>query len=123
MAKREQFKASEARQFPQRTKDSHDLHVQHFQESDTSSSHFDVKASCVFRESLNYFHPITGFPPDVLHDLLEGLVPVDLSLCIKTMMRMKYFTLEYLNQTIASFPYQQNDKVDRPHPIPKTFLS
>ncbi|XP_052468758.1 uncharacterized protein LOC128026067 [Carassius gibelio] len=39
------------------------------------------------------------------------------------MIRMKYFTLEYLNQKIASFPYQHTDKVDRPHPIPKTFLS
>lgn len=123
LATREQFKATEARQFSQRTKDSHDLHVQNLLESDTCSNHFGVKASCVLRDSLDYFHPITGFPPDVLHDLLEGIVPVELSLCIKTMIRMKYFTLEYLNQKIASFPYQHTDKVDRPHPIPKTFLS
>lgn len=77
----------------------------------------------VLRDFLDYFHPITGFPPDVLHDLLEGIVPVELSLCIKTLIQMKYFTLEYLNQKIASFPYQHADKVDRPQPIPKTFLS
>lgn len=123
LATREQFPATEARQFSQRTKDSHDLHVQNIQENDTSSSHFGVKSSCVLRDSLDYFHPITGFPPDVLHDLLEGIVPVELSLCIKTLIQMKYFTLEYLNQKIASFPYQHADKVDRPQPIPKTFLS
>ncbi|KAF7640853.1 hypothetical protein LDENG_00009480 [Lucifuga dentata] len=33
----------------------------------------------------------------------------------------KYFTLEYLNRKIVSFPYQHTDKVDRPQPIPKTF--
>ncbi len=48
---------------------------------------------------------------------------MELSLCIKTLIQMKYFTLEYLNQKIASFPYQHADKVDRPQPIPKTFLS
>ncbi|KAL1252219.1 hypothetical protein QQF64_020015 [Cirrhinus molitorella] len=123
LATREQFKATEARQFSLRTKDSHDLHVQTIQERDTCSNHFGVKASCVLRDSLDYFHPITGFPPDVLHDLPEGIVPVELSLCIKTMIQMKYFTLECLNQKIASFPYQHADKVDRPQPIPKTFLS
>lgn len=121
----EQFQVTEVREgkFPQRTKASHDLHVQAAQGSDTLSSHFGVKVGCVLRESLNYFHTITGFPPDILHDLLEGIVPMELALCIKEMIRLKYFTLEYLNTKIASFPYQHTDKVDRPHALPKTFLS
>ena len=74
----EQFQVTEVRErkFPQRTKASHDLHVQTVQESDTLSSHFGVKGGCALRESLNYFHTITGFPPDILHDLLEGIVRV-----------------------------------------------
>ncbi|KAK7896827.1 hypothetical protein WMY93_022152 [Mugilogobius chulae] len=27
-------------------------------------------------------YSMTGFPPDVLHDLLEGVVPVELALCL-----------------------------------------
>ena len=121
----EQFQVTEVRErkFLQRTKASHDLHVQTVQESDTLSSHFGVKGGCVLRESLNYFHTITGFPPDILHDLLEGIVPMELSLCVKEMIRLKYFTLEYLNNKITSFPYQHTDKVDKPQPLPKTFLS
>lgn len=92
------------RKFPQRTKASHDLHVQTVQESDTLSSHFGVKGG-VLRESLNYLHTIMGFPPDLLHDLLEGIVPMELSLCVKEMIRLNYFTLEYLNNKITSFPY------------------
>lgn len=73
------------------------------------------------RESLQYFHTTTGFPPDVLHDLLEGIVPVELSLCIQEMIRLKYFTLEYLNRKIVSFHYQHSDKIDKPQPISKNF--
>ncbi len=49
MATIEQLQATEVRgrEFPQRTKASHDLHVQTVQESDTSSSHFGVAVSCV----------------------------------------------------------------------------
>lgn len=120
----EQLQVTEVREgkFPRRTKASHDLHVQTVQESDTLSSRFGVKDGCVLREDMNYFHTITGFSPDILHDLLEGIVPMELALCIKEMIRLKYFTLEYLNTKIMSFPYQHTDKMDRPHALPKTFL-
>ncbi len=49
MATIEQLQATEVRgrEFPQRTKASHDLRVQTVQDSDTSSSHFGVKSGCV----------------------------------------------------------------------------
>ena len=67
------------------------------------------------------FIPSLVFPADALHDLLEGIVPVELALCIRKMIRSKYFTLQYLNKRIASFPYQHTDNVDRPQRIPKTY--
>ncbi|XP_073718055.1 uncharacterized protein [Misgurnus anguillicaudatus] len=39
------------------------------------------------------------------------------------MIRLKYFTLEYLNCKIVSFPYQHTDKIDKPRPISKNFAS
>lgn len=74
-----------------------------------SQSQCGVKGDCVLRQSLQHFHPITGFPPDVLHDLFEGIVPVELARCIQEMIRLKYFTLEDLNRKIMSFPYQHTD--------------
>ena len=82
-----------------------------------------MKRESVLSQTLQYFHAITGFRPNVLHDLLEVIVPVDLALCISEMIRLKYFTLEYLNQKMVSFPYQYADKINRPHPIPKTFAT
>ena len=125
LATNDEFQKHEVKEghFIERTKGSHDLHVQHVVGSDDTSNHFGVKGDCALRKSLQYFHPITGFPPDILHDLLEGVVPVELSLCIKELIKLKYFTLEYLNEKISSFPYQHTDKVDRPQPIPKTFIT
>ena len=70
MATSEQFQTTEVKkeEFVQRTKASHDIHVQNVLQDESSRSQFGVKADCVLRESLEHFHPITGFPPDLLHD-------------------------------------------------------
>lgn len=57
-----------------------------------------VKHSCVLSDRLSYFHPIPEFPPDILHDLFEGVVPVELVHCLKGLVAKKYFTLEELNR-------------------------
>ncbi len=79
-----------------------------------------VKSDCVLNK-LTYFHTVTGFPPDVLHDLLEGIVPVELSLCLGKLISDKYFTLEELNTAIQSFPYSFSDKTNRPQRLTQTF--
>lgn len=71
-------------EFSVRTKACHDLHVQNVVQG-KNASHLGVKGSCVLRNTLQHFHPITGFPPDILHDLFEGIVPVELALCISEM--------------------------------------
>ena len=87
--------------FVMRTKESHDLIVKQILDSDSSGSKFGVKRACVLSESLQHFHPTSGFPPDLLHDLLEGIVPAELALCLKEMFRLKHFSYEYLNHKIT----------------------
>ncbi|KAL2078046.1 hypothetical protein ACEWY4_025731 [Coilia grayii] len=101
-----------------RSTDQHDALTQEIQENENAGETYGVKGTCVFSDQLSYFHTITGFPPDILHDLLEGVVPVELALCLQGMISLNYFTLQDLNKAIKSFPYQHSDKVDRPHPIP-----
>ena len=57
-------------------------------------------------------HAVDGFPPDILHDLLEGVIPSELCLCIKEMITKKFFTLEMLNSAITKFPYTHSDKTN-----------
>ena len=33
-----------------------------------------VKRECVLAKHLTSFHPVTGFPPDILHDFFEGVM-------------------------------------------------
>lgn len=60
---------------------------------------------------LAHFHPAKGFPPDFLHDVLGGIVPVELCINLLDLIAKKYFTLNDLNDRIASFPFQFSDKL------------
>lgn len=64
-----------------------------------------LKRVCLLSR-LAHFHPAKGFPPDFLHDVLEGIVPVELSICLSDLNASKYLTLNDLNDRIASFPFQ-----------------
>lgn len=64
---------------------------------------YGVKGACLFTEKLEHFHVVTGYPPDILHDVLEGILPNELSLCLKDLIGKRYFTLDMLNQAIRYF--------------------
>jgi len=38
-----------------------------------SQSQNGVQADCILKQDLEYFHTVTGFPPDALHNLFEGI--------------------------------------------------
>lgn len=121
MGQRSQFQESEVRAgvFPVRTKQQHELDIQ---EALTSGSHcHGVKKQCAITQRLSHFDVTTGCPPDVLHDLLEGIVPLELALSIDTFIKKKYFNLEELNRIIKQFPYKWKDKTNCPQGIPLNF--
>lgn len=107
--------------FQLRTRDIHDAHVQTAKENESFCC--GVKRQCVLTEHLSHFHVSTGYPPDIVHDLFEGVVPVELARCISLLISKKYFTLDILNTLIQAFPYKWGDKTNRPHAIPRSFAS
>lgn len=102
-----------------RTKELHDSHVTSAQENGASC--FGVKRHCVITKTLAHFSVQTGYPPDIMHDLFEGIVPVKLAQCLALLISKKYFSLQTLNKSILHFPYKWADKTNRPHVIPHTF--
>lgn len=106
--------------FPKRTIESHEKTLSEMQNSKVTQVVDGVKSDCVLNK-LEHFSTIRGFPPDFLHDLLEGVVPVELSLCLKKLIQKKYFTFDELNAAIQSFPYRFSDKTNRPQQISKSF--
>lgn len=104
-----------------RTKDIHDNHVLSAQESERICC--GVKKQCVLTEHLSHFHVNTGYPPDIVHDLFEGVVQVELARCLSLLISKKYLTLDLINTLIQTFPFKWGDKTNRPHTIPRSFTS
>lgn len=109
--------------FPACTKDKHASHLLTMKENSTLTHCFGVKKACPLTEHLSHFHCVTGYPPDILHDIFEGIVPLELGTCLRIFINNKYFTLIELNNAILHFPYKWADKTDSPQPLPATFSS
>ena len=74
LGERSQFQVSEVRTgaFCPTTIQDHRVHVQRAQ-GDKSLSHcYGVKRQCPLTEKLKHFDVVSGYPPDLLHDLFEG---------------------------------------------------
>lgn len=73
-----------------------------------------IKSSCLLN-SLKYFHIAENVTVDVMHDLLEGIVPFELKLIISSFIfDKKYFTLGIFNSRLASYDYGYTDRSNKP---------
>ncbi|KAG9264843.1 hypothetical protein AMEX_G21178 [Astyanax mexicanus] len=105
--------------FTSRNKELHQVHVNTAQTK--GSSFLGVKKACIFTERLAHFCVTSGYPPDVVHDIFEGIVPVELAHCFSQLISKKLFTLSDLNSRIKNFQYKWGDKKNRPHLVPLHF--
>lgn len=122
VAKKSEIQESEVSSgtFTLRSKEMHEMHVRSAQ--DNAQPCYGVKRKCVFSSYLSHFNVCTGYPPDVAHDIFEGILPVELAHCLNLLISKKYFTLDKLNESIQKFPYKWTDKSNCPHAIPRTFM-
>ena len=78
---------------------------------------FGLKHICPLN-SLQSFHSTTGFPPDILHDLFEGIISEDLLGIIRLLSSKKWFSIEEYNQSLQNLSYKSHEAGDRPENIP-----
>lgn len=69
------------------------------------------------------FHVTDNEAPDVMHDFLEGVLPLEIKLIISTLIEEEYFTLEELNTRLAAFNYGFVDMKNKPSPIQASALA
>lgn len=69
-----------------------------------------------------YFHVTEGLIPDVMHDVLEGVLPYVTKELLKYFLREDIITFSDLNSAMESFPYTGLDSQNRPVPIARTTL-
>lgn len=63
---------------------------------------------------LKYFHVARGLPPDIMHDLLEGVVPYEISLIFKAWIGKGLISLQFINRQIRTFKYGILDARNKP---------
>nr|XP_037272441.1 uncharacterized protein LOC119164364 [Rhipicephalus microplus] len=63
------------------------------------------------------FEPTQHLPPDLMHDLHEGVIPFLLKHVISFFLKYHIIKLELLNTAIMTYPYGQNDKRNKPETL------
>ena len=100
-----------------RNMENYSYHAQQAAADRTQCTTYGVKKDSPLHKYLTHFHVTSGLPPDIAHDLLEGIVPYEIALCLKHFITQGFFSLEYLNKKITSFEYEHHDRVNRPQVI------
>ena len=78
----------------------------------------EIKFRSIFNE-LEFFHVCKpALPPCLGHDLMEGIVALDMALFVNYFVNQHWFSYDLLNCRIASFPYSGFDASSKPPLIP-----
>ncbi|XP_065672066.1 uncharacterized protein LOC105845782 isoform X1 [Hydra vulgaris] len=104
-----------------RTETLHKYHLQAINPG-ISGRVYEVVKRCRFLD-LSYFKLTESFPPDLMHDLHEGIIPLILKLLISNLHCGGIVTVSQLNYEIENFKFLKNDKKNKPIIIPLTVPS
>lgn len=102
--------------FVLRTKDVHARHVQLVATDPKLSSIYGVAGKSCLSE-IDSFDVTQGLPPDIMHDIFEGVIPFVMKHVIRSLVTDHVFTLDQLNERLATFPFQGGDKSSRLPPL------
>ena len=91
-----------------RTTDSYDASVNVVSVGETG-----IKAASVLND-LKYFHAVTNFVQDIMHDLFEGVCAYDMCLVSRELIRRKFFTLSILNSRVQGAQYSYHEICNKP---------
>lgn len=98
-----------AESFVLRTKADYDSQILKFEQGLTDSTTYGIKRRCCFNR-LQFAHAIDILPPDISHDVAEGLIPFTLSPAIEYFVNKKYFSIDQLNIRLKTFDFGLLDK-------------
>lgn len=96
-----------------RTTQSHDMQVKQVQNVNSDKSMYGVNQQSVL-SALPSFHAITSLPPDLMHDVLEGIMPKLISCLLHVIVSNRICNASEICQRINKFTYGANDKRNRP---------
>ncbi len=115
---REEFQSNS--QIRWRTEQMHNEHVQAVLYHDIHPSVYGVEHRCALAD-LPYFNVTSSFPPDIMHDILEGVIPVTLKHIINSFGRD--LPIADINAESGSFCFGKNDLKNKPVLLPISLAS
>lgn len=83
------------------------------------SRHYGINFECPLSK-ISGFNVLTDILYDPMHILLEGIIPLELTLLLHEHINRRSFTLKDLNSFISKFPLSSDDARDAPNIIPDT---
>ena len=99
-----------------RTKEAYDSNIVQLEGDPAIASAYGIKR-CSPLHVLKYFHVIDGLPPDLAHDVFEGIAIDIMSQIIRHFVVHKVLTLDSLNEKNENFEYSHSDKTNKPQPF------
>ena len=83
------------------------------QSVDYDPSKTGIKHGCSLNR-VNWFHCIEQSGVDCMHDLLEGVVPLEIFLVLRALTEKKIISVVDINNAINNFNYSLADKNSKP---------
>jgi hypothetical protein len=100
---------------PMRTKSNYDEQTSEIAADSSKCTQFGIRFRSMFISGS--YHVVDGLPPDIMHDLLEGVVPFEMALVLRNLIANDCFSLDQLNCIILKWNYGQLDKANKPVPL------
>lgn len=100
--------------FEMRSIEVHDEHAEEASEMPQGSSETGVRGLCCLND-LRYFHNVTNYNFDVMHDIFEGVGPFEAKLILKQLVVSdRIMSVTDLNERIKSFAYPFIERKNKP---------
>ena len=80
-------------------------------------------SSYSYFSDLSYFSVVDNYARDTMHDMLEGVIPMEVKLVLQDFIDEDYISLEEVNCRISSFSYGFPDTQNRPNIIKASALA
>ncbi|XP_064482426.1 uncharacterized protein LOC135395121 [Ornithodoros turicata] len=106
--------------FVLRTPTAHQHHLCMLRAGASTVPLYGVKEPCAL--TFSGFDPTCHLPPDVMHDVLEGIIPFVLKHVTASLISFQFFALDDLNKEIIHFPYAVNDRRNKPEQLSRDFI-
>ena len=73
-------------------------------------------------DKIPHFSVANNLPHDIMHDLFEGVVPLEIKLLLLNLINNKYFTISEFNARLRQFDFGYTEICDKPSELDDNFI-